>query len=113
MLFELGELPTAVEYLQAQQVRRQLKQDFNKAFEEVDVLAAPTLPMLPNDIGDDFANINGEKVDLINNIIRFMGPENITELTVLTMTCGLIEGLSVGLQLIGLALRETNILNDG
>src|SRR5699024_4669548 len=30
LLFELGELPTAVEYLQAQQVRRQLKQDFNK-----------------------------------------------------------------------------------
>src|SRR5690625_4414613 len=38
MLFELGELPSAVDYLQAQQVRRQLKQDFQQAFSEVDIL---------------------------------------------------------------------------
>src|SRR5690625_3982109 len=37
MLFELGELPSAVDYLQAQQVRRQLKQDFQQAFSEVDI----------------------------------------------------------------------------
>src|SRR5699024_10849446 len=38
MLFELGELPSAVDYLQAQQVRRKLKQDFQAAFNEVDIL---------------------------------------------------------------------------
>jgi len=113
LLFELGELPTAVEYLQAQQVRRQLKQDFNKAFKEVDMLIAPTLPVLPNDIGDDFAELNGEKVDLINNIIRFMGPENLTGLPALTVPCGLSEGLPVGMQFIGPAFKETAILNAG
>lgn len=113
MLFELGELPSAVDYLQAQQVRRQLKQDFQKAFEQVDVPISPTLPVLPNDIGDDFADLNGEKVDLIDNIIRFMGPENLTGLPALSVPCGFSEGLPVGMQIIGPAFKEGRILNVG
>src|SRR5690625_63045 len=99
MLFELGELPSAVDYLQAQQVRRQLKHDFKKAFREVDILAMPTLPVLPNDIGDDWADLNGKKVDLIDNIIRFTGPGNLTGLPGLSVPCGFSKGLPVGLQI--------------
>lgn len=113
MLFELGELPSAVDYLQAQQVRRQLKQEFAKAFEEVDILAMPTLPILPNDIGDDWADLNGEKVDLIDNIIRFMGPGNLTGLPALTVPCGFSQGLPVGMQFMGPAFGEAAILNVG
>lgn len=113
MLFELGELPSAVDYLQAQQVRRQLKHDFRKAFEQVDILAMPTLPILPNDIGDDFADLNGKKVDLIDNIIRFMGPGNLTGLPALSVPCGFSQGLPVGLQFMGPAFGEAAILNAG
>lgn len=113
MLFELGELPSAVDYLQAQQVRRQLKQDFQKAFEQVDVIIAPTLPILPPDIGSDVAEIDGEKVDLINNIIRFMGPLNLTGLPALSVPCGTSNGLPVGMQIIGPAFKEGRILNTG
>lgn len=113
MLFELGEIPSAVDYLQAQQVRRQLKHDFKKAFEQVDILAMPTLPILPNDIGDDYAEINGKKVDLIDNIIRFMGPGNLTGLPALSVPCGFSQGLPVGMQLMGPAFGEAKILNAG
>ncbi len=113
MLFELGELPSAVDYLQAQQVRRQLKHDFRKAFEKVDILAIPTLPILPNDIGDDWADLNGKKVDLIDNIIRFMGPGNLTGLPALSVPCGFSQGLPVGLQFMGPAFGEAAILNAG
>lgn len=113
LLFELGELPSAVDYLQAQQVRRQLKQDFQKAFEKVDVLIAPTLPIIPNDIGDSHADLNGEKVDLINHIIRFMGPLNLTGLPALSVPCGFKDGLPVGMQIIGPAFKEGRILNVG
>lgn len=81
LLFELGELPSAVDYLQAQQVRRQIKQEFTEIFNEVDVLITPpTLPVVASTIGDDFAELNGQKVDLIDNIIRFTGPSNLTGL---------------------------------
>src|SRR5690625_1038303 len=113
MLFELGELPSAVDYLQAQQVRRQLKHDFRKAFSEVDILMMPTLPVLPNDIGDDWADLNGKKVDLIDNIIRFTGPGNLTGLPALSVPCGFSEGLPVGLQFMGPAFGEAAILNAG
>ncbi|MEI3611937.1 amidase [Pseudogracilibacillus sp. SO30301A] len=113
MLFELGELPSAVDFLQAQQVRRQLKHDFRRAFEHVDILAMPTLPILPNDIGDDWADLNGKKVDLIDNIIRFMGPGNLTGLPALSVPCGFSQGLPVGMQLMGPAFGEAAILNAG
>src|SRR5699024_7138015 len=113
MLFELGELPSAVDYLQAQQIRRQLKQEFAKAFEEVDVMMMPTLPVLPNDIGEDWADLNGKKVDLIDNIIRFTGPGNLTGLPGLSVPCGFSKGLPVGLQIMGPAFGEAAILNAG
>ncbi|MCC3358210.1 amidase [Bacillus sp. REN16] len=113
MLFELGELFTAVDYLQAQQLRRQLKLEFQKAFSKVDVLIAPTLPIVGPDIGDDFADLNGEKVDLIENIIRFTGPSNLTGLPALTVPCGFKNDLPVGLQIIGPAFNEGRVLNVG
>ncbi|MFL0584009.1 amidase [Solibacillus silvestris] len=113
LLFELGELPTAVDYLQAQQVRRQIKQEFNQAFQKVDVIIAPTLPIVVNNIGEDLADLNGEKVDLINNIIRFTGPSNLTGLPALTVPAGFKGHLPIGIQIIGPAFKEGRILNVG
>ncbi|GIN96743.1 amidase [Siminovitchia terrae] len=113
LLFELGELFSSVDYLQAQQLRRQLKQDFHKAFEKVDVLMAPTLPVMPPDIGSDFADLNGKQVDLIDNFIRFMGPCNLAGLPAMTLPCGLKDEMPVGLQIIGPAFHESTVLNTG
>ncbi len=113
LLFELGELPSAVDYLQAQQVRRQIKQEFNEIFNQVDVLITPTLPVVANTIGDDLAELNGKKVDLIDNIIRFTGPSNLTGLPALSIPCGFKGNLPIGLQIIGPAFKEGRILNVG
>lgn len=112
-LFELGELFSSIDYLQAQQVRRQLKQDFTAALDEVDVLIAPTLPVLPPDIGSAVANLNGQEVDLIDNFIRFTGPGNLTGLPALTVPVGVEEGLPVGLQIMGKAFDESTVLRVG
>jgi aspartyl-tRNA(Asn)/glutamyl-tRNA(Gln) amidotransferase subunit A len=113
LLLELGELPSAVDYLQSQQIRRQLKFDFQKAFEKVSVLITPTLPIIPPKIGEEYADLNGEKVDLIDHIIRFTGPSNLTGLPALTVPCGFKEGMPVGLQIIGPAFKEGTVLNVG
>jgi aspartyl-tRNA(Asn)/glutamyl-tRNA(Gln) amidotransferase subunit A len=113
MLFELGQLPSAVDYLQAQQVRRQLKQDFNKAFQQVDVLISPTLPVAPNNIGEDLVDLNGQQVDLIDNIIRFTGPANLTGIPGLSVPCGFKGNLPIGLQIMGPAFSEALLLNTG
>ncbi|SOC34842.1 amidase [Ureibacillus acetophenoni] len=113
LLFELGELPSAVDYLQAQQVRRQLKAEFTEIYKKVDVLIAPTLPVVANDIGDDLVDLNGERVDLINNIIRFTGPGNLTGLPALSVPVGFKGNLPIGLQVIGPAFQEGKVLNVG
>ncbi|MCG7439400.1 amidase [Corynebacterium freneyi] len=112
-LFELGELFSSVDYLQAQQVRRQIKQEFAAALDDVDVIIAPTLPVMAPDIGSAVAKLNGRDVDLIDNFIRFTGPSNLTGLPALTVPVGLNEGLPVGLQIIGRAFDEATVLKVG
>ncbi len=112
-LFELGELFTAVDYLQAQQARRQLKSEFDAALEKVDVLICPTLPFIAPNIGDDKVNINGQKVDFIENCIRFTGPSNLTGLPAMTVPAGVVDKMPVGLQIIGRAFDEARLLNVG
>ncbi|MGP6175280.1 amidase [Corynebacterium sp. A21] len=112
-LFELGELFSSVDFLQAQQVRRQIKQEFNAALQDVDVIIAPTLPVMAPDIGSPVADLNGTAVDLIDSFIRFTGPSNLTGLPALTVPVGLNDGLPVGLQIIGRAFDEATVLKVG
>lgn len=112
-LFEVGELFSGVDYLQAQQARRQLKMEFAKALSEVDVIIAPTLPFIPPTIGDDKVDINGSKVDFIENCIRFTGPSNLTGLPAISVPAGITDGMPVGLQIIGNAFDEARLLNVG
>lgn len=61
ILLKLGELPSAVDYLQAQQYRHLVKMDFQKAFEKVDVMITPTIPFIPAYINDNHAIVDGKK----------------------------------------------------
>lgn len=108
-----GASPASSEYANALKVREQLIADFNEAFKKVDVLISPTLPIMPNDIGDDLAELNGEKVDLLSNIIRLTGPANLTGLPALSVPCGMNGQLPIGLQIIGPAFSEGRVLNTG
>lgn len=112
-LFQNIPTPSAVDYLQAQGLRRQLLQDFNRAFEKVDVIITPTLPTVANTIGDNFVNINGEEVDVTSAMMRFTGPLNLTGLPALTVPAGYKNDLPIGVQIIGPAFKEGRILNVG
>src|SRR5699024_11584086 len=112
-LFELGELFSSVDYLQAQQIRRQIKQDFAKALEEVDVIIAPTLPVMPPEIASAVADLNGEDVDLIDSFSRFSGPSHLTGLPACSMRVGLKTGLPIAQRISGQAIGKGALLSVG
>ncbi len=110
-LLKLGQLPSAVDYLQALQIRKQMTKDFAQIFKKVDALISPTLPFLPPNIGEDKVIINHNEGMFLDHVIRFTGPGNISGLPAISIPCGLHQGLPVGMQIIGPAFKEENILN--
>ena len=111
LLLEFGELPSAVEYLEAQQIRRTLRRDVQEIFQEVDVLVGPTLGSRTHTVGEEFALVNDEPVVAIDSMIRLVGPASLLGLPCLSLPCGLVDGLPVGMQVIGPALGEQKVLD--
>lgn len=93
-------------YLKAQQVRTLIKQDFDNAFTDVDVILSPTSPTTAFRIG--------EKVDdplamILTDI--FTTSANLAGLCGISIPCGFDDGgLPIGLQLLGPSLGEEKIL---
>jgi len=113
LLLECGELPSAVDYLQAQQVRQSLRGEVRRAFADVDVLIGPTLGSRTPTIGEDTALVNGAPVNAIESMIRLVGPASLLGLPCLSIPCGMVDGLPVGMQIVGPALGEQAVLNLG
>ena len=113
LLLECGELPSAVDYLEAQQLRRSLRRQVRRTFEGIDVLIGPTLGSRTPTIGEDTALVNGRPVNAIDSMIRLVGPASLLGLPCLSVPCGVLDGLPVGLQIIGPALGEQEVLDTG
>ena len=113
LLLECGELPSAVDYLEAQQIRRALRRDMHEMFQDVDVLVGPTLGTRTQTIGETVAMLNDEPVVAIDAMIRLVGPGSLLGLPSMSMPCGLADGLPIGLQILGPALGEQKVLDVG
>ncbi|MGD1919997.1 MAG: Asp-tRNA(Asn)/Glu-tRNA(Gln) amidotransferase subunit GatA [Pleurocapsa sp.] len=89
-------------YLKAQKVRTLIKQDFDRAFEDVDVLVSPTAPTTAFKAGDKNADpLSMYLLDLMTI------PANLAGLPGISIPCGFDgAGLPIGMQLIGNVLRE-------
>jgi len=110
-LIQCGELPSAVDYLEAQQIRHELRKDFQNVFKEVDVLISPTLPIETPDIGQKTSVINGRTVDTVGSLMRLIGPSNLVGLPSVSVPCGMLHGMPVGLQIIAAPLQEGAVLD--
>jgi aspartyl-tRNA(Asn)/glutamyl-tRNA(Gln) amidotransferase subunit A len=93
-------------YLKAQKVRKLITDDFRAAFGRVDLLIAPTTPTPAFDIG---AKID-DPVNMYLNDIYTIGA-NLAGLPGLSMPCGFVDELPMGLQLIGPHFAEERLLN--
>jgi aspartyl-tRNA(Asn)/glutamyl-tRNA(Gln) amidotransferase subunit A len=92
-------------YLKAQQVRRMIRDDFARAFEQVDVIAGPTAPSVAFAIGEKA----DDPVQMYLSDI-FTIAVNLAGLPALSMPAGQSDGLPVGMQLIGNHFDEARLL---
>ena len=107
-----GLLVRATEYLASQQMRSLVQQDFLHAFEQVDVVVGPTVPLVAPPIGrtlEPGGPLNVPPRAIAN---RTTVPCNLTGMPAISVPCGYAEpeGLPVGLQIMGPAFAEPMVL---
>ena len=91
-------------YRKAQQVRRLIRNDFMRAFAQVDLLVGPVTPRP--------AFIKQEKPDVVEMYKQdiYTAPANLAGLPALSMPIGFVEDLPVGMQLLANHFDEASIL---
>ena len=93
-------------YLRAQKVRTLIRQDFLKAFEEVDLIASPTTPTPAFKIGEK----TGDPLQMYLSDIYTISC-NLAGLCGISVPCGFSKaGLPIGLQLLGKPFGEPDLL---
>jgi aspartyl-tRNA(Asn)/glutamyl-tRNA(Gln) amidotransferase subunit A len=92
-------------YVKAQKVRTLIKRDFDRAFERVDVILAPTSPTVAFRIG---ARSDNPLQMYLSDI--FTIPANMAGLPGIAIPCGFADGLPVSLQVMGPAFGEEVVL---
>jgi aspartyl-tRNA(Asn)/glutamyl-tRNA(Gln) amidotransferase subunit A len=95
-------------YKQAQEARAWVKQDFDGAFETADVLATPTMPVLPPKLGESLDDPLQMYLIDANTV-----PVNLANLPAISVPVGESDGLPVGFQVIGPAFGEEAIVRAG
>src|SRR5262249_1978380 len=101
-----GLVVRATEYLHAQQMRALSQQDFSGAFEDVDVVVGPSVPLVAPEIGRTFERGGSFNVAPRSVANRATVPCNLTGMPAISVPCGFTEGLPVGLQVMGPAFAE-------
>jgi aspartyl-tRNA(Asn)/glutamyl-tRNA(Gln) amidotransferase subunit A len=92
-------------YLKAQKVRTLIKQDFERAFSQVEVLVCPTAPTTAFKAGEKTADPLSMYLSDLMTI-----PVNLAGLPAVSIPCGFDEqGLPIGMQLIGKVLGEARL----
>ena len=95
-------------YLKAQQVRHLIRDDFLKAFEQVDVIMGPTAPSVAFKLGEKA----DDPVSMYLSDIYTIAV-NLAGLPAISVPAGFSKGLPVGLQVIGNYFDEARLLNVG
>ena len=95
-------------YLKAQQVRRLIREDFMRAFEDVDVIMGPTAPTVAFELG---AKADDPVSMYLSDIYTIA--VNLAGLPAMSIPAGFAGNMPVGLHVIGNYFRESQLLNTG
>lgn len=110
LLVECGAIPSAVAYLHALQIRARVRDEFQQVFTNVDVIASPTLPIRIPRVGETTVQVEGKPRDRDGELMRLVGPSNLVGIPSVSVPCGMLDELPVGMQFLGPALGEATVL---
>lgn len=92
-------------YLKAQKVRQLISDDFSAAFRDVDIIAGPTTPTPAFKLGDK----TDDPIMMYLNDIYTIGA-NLAGLPAISIPCGIVDELPIGLHLVGPHWSEESLL---
>ena len=92
-------------YAKAQAARRNVSSDFTRIFRNVDVIAGPTMPTVAFRIGEKTDPLSMYLSDILTV------PANLAGLPAVSVPCGKVNGLPVGLQIIGKPFEDERVLD--
>lgn len=92
-------------YRKAQKIRRLIKDDFDRAFEDVDVIIGPTSPHTAFKLGSKSDPVSMYLEDIYTIAVNLAG------LPAASIPVGVANGLPMGMQIIGKYFDEAKILN--
>ncbi|XEO93640.1 Asp-tRNA(Asn)/Glu-tRNA(Gln) amidotransferase subunit GatA [Latilactobacillus sakei] len=95
-------------FKKAGQMRTLIIQDFEKVFEDYDLVVGPTTPTTAFKLGD---KVTDPVTMYMNDILTI--PANMAGLPAMSVPAGLVDGMPVGLQIIGKAFDEESVYRAG
>lgn len=95
-------------FKKAAKIRTLLIEDFNKVFEKYDVIVGPTAPTVAYGLGEE---VDDPTAMYLADVLTI--PVNLAGLPGLSVNAGFVDGLPVGLQIIGKPFDEQTVYQTG
>ena len=104
---------SALDYLKAMRVRTQIQSAFRDLFSNIDLLVAPTRFSLPDRSDQPFDQTPQKRPDQKGVGAGLIPASNLCGLPGLSIPCGYVNGLPIGLQIVGSPFSENRIVAFG
>ncbi len=104
---------TALDYLKAMRIRTQIRAAFNDLFGGLDLLVAPTRFNLPDRADRPFDETPPQRPATKGVGAGLVQASNLLGLPALSIPCGFVNGLPIGLQIVGPVFSENRLLAFG
>ena len=108
-----GLLLPSTAHVTGQRARRWYCDRLQRLFDRFDLLAAPEMPIVAPRIGEQTVEVNARSVPYRLCLMPFNSPWALAGLPTLSVPCGFVQGLPVGLALVGRRLQEATVLRAG
>jgi aspartyl-tRNA(Asn)/glutamyl-tRNA(Gln) amidotransferase subunit A len=100
----------ATAYVTGLRLRRRYREELRLLFERFDLLAAPAMPVVAPKLGEEAVSVRGETIPFRLALIPFNSPWSLAGLPAASVPCGFVDGLPVGLALVGRRFGEATVL---